>query len=129
MNTVDGYAMSSWERGYGDIVFAPDLATLRRCPGSDGTVMVLADLTWLDGTPVVGLAAADPAPQLGPAGRARLDGARRHRARVHRLQDTYEEAWDSGYRDLTPANQYNVDYSILGHRRGSSRCCAASATP
>ena len=32
MNTVDGYAMSSWERGYGDFVMAPDMATLRRLP-------------------------------------------------------------------------------------------------
>jgi glutamine synthetase len=30
---------------------------------------------------------------------------------------TYEQAWDSGYRDLTPVNQYNVDYSILGTTR------------
>src|SRR5688572_17969229 len=32
MNTVDGYAMSSWERGYGDLVLRPDLATLRWIP-------------------------------------------------------------------------------------------------
>ena len=33
MNTVDGYAMSSWERGYGDMFFEMDLTTLRRTPG------------------------------------------------------------------------------------------------
>src|SRR5205085_8297538 len=27
MNTVDGYDMSSWERGYGDFVMVPDMAT------------------------------------------------------------------------------------------------------
>src|SRR5580658_32521 len=53
MNTVDGYAMSSWERGYGDFVLAPDMSTLRRVPWNAGTALVLADLTWLDGTPVV----------------------------------------------------------------------------
>src|SRR5690606_38433538 len=31
--------------------------------------------------------------------------------------DTYEQAWDAGYRGLTPANQYNVDYSVLGTGR------------
>src|SRR5690348_18507184 len=46
MNTVDGYAMSSWERGYGDFVMRPDLATLRRIPWHDGTAMVFADLEW-----------------------------------------------------------------------------------
>ena len=34
MNTVDGYAMSSWERGYGDFEMTPDLDTLRRSRGT-----------------------------------------------------------------------------------------------
>jgi glutamine synthetase len=29
MTTVDGYAMSGWETGYGDMVMTPDFATLR----------------------------------------------------------------------------------------------------
>src|ERR1700676_4070830 len=40
MNTVDGYAMSSWERGYGDFVLAPDPSTLRRLPWQGGTALV-----------------------------------------------------------------------------------------
>src|SRR5574342_866745 len=52
MNTVAGYAMSSWERGYGDFAMVPALATLRRVPWQPGTAMVLADLAWLDGSPV-----------------------------------------------------------------------------
>ncbi|HMC71286.1 MAG TPA: glutamine synthetase, partial [Mycobacteriales bacterium] len=53
MNTVDGYAMSSWERGYGDLVMTPDFATLRRVPWQSGTALALADAQWLDGSPVV----------------------------------------------------------------------------
>jgi glutamine synthetase len=33
------------------------------------------------------------------------------------FRDTYEQAWTAGYRNLTPANQYNVDYSMLGTAR------------
>ena len=33
------------------------------------------------------------------------------------FRDTYEDAWRRRYRDLTPANLYNVDYSILGTSR------------
>jgi glutamine synthetase len=33
------------------------------------------------------------------------------------FEDTYEDAWRTSYRDLTPANQYNVDYSMLGTGR------------
>src|ERR1700754_2831592 len=50
MNTVDGYAMSSWDRGYGDFAMVPDLSTLRRVPWQPGTALLLSDLAWLDGS-------------------------------------------------------------------------------
>src|SRR5688500_18551581 len=53
MNTVDGYAMSSWERGYGDFELKPDLDTLRMVPWHPGTALCMADLQWADGSPVV----------------------------------------------------------------------------
>src|SRR5436309_14978050 len=43
MNTVEGYEMASWERGYGDFSMRPDLATLRMVPWLEGTAMCLAD--------------------------------------------------------------------------------------
>ena len=46
MNTVDGYAMSSWETGYGDMVMTPDFSTLRLLPWLPGTALVMADLSW-----------------------------------------------------------------------------------
>ncbi len=52
MNTVDGYAMSSWDTGYGDTVLRPDLSTLRRIPWLPGTALVIADVGWADGSPV-----------------------------------------------------------------------------
>src|SRR3982750_4744321 len=52
MNTVGGYAITSWETGYGDFAIRPDLGTLRRVPWLPGTAMLLGDLELLDGTPV-----------------------------------------------------------------------------
>jgi len=117
MNTVAGYAMSSWERGYGDFVLKPDLATLRRLPWLPATALVLADLTWLDGSPVV----ASPR-QILRAQTARLAGRGWVALAGTELEfivyrDSYEQASDKQYRDLVPANQYNVDYSILGTSR------------
>lgn len=117
MNTVDGYAMSSWDSGYGDFAMRPDLATLRRLPWNKGTAMVLADLAWHDGSPVV----AAPRQIL----RRQLDRLAELGYTAHVgtelefivFKDTYEQAWDRHYRDLTPANQYNVDYSVLGTGR------------
>jgi glutamine synthetase len=117
MNTVGGYAMSSWERGYGDFVLRPDLSTLRRVPWQEATALVLCDLTWENGDPVV------PSPRQ--VLRAQLDRLAELGLRAFvgtELEfivfgDTYEEAWRAGYRGLTPANQYNVDYSMLGTAR------------
>ncbi|MBQ1016270.1 glutamine synthetase [Micromonospora sp. D93] len=118
MNTVDGYAMSSWERGYGDFAMVPDFATLRRMPWQPGSALLLADLTWLDGS---GDVVASPRQIL----RQQLDRLAEHGLTAYAgtelefvlFRDSYEDAWQRGYRDLTPANQYNVDYSLLGTAR------------
>ncbi|MEU6077388.1 glutamine synthetase family protein [Micromonospora sp. NPDC047074] len=118
MNTVDGYAMSSWERGYGDFAMVPDLDTLRRVPWQPGSALLLADLAWLDRAgPVV----ASPRQIL----RRQLDRLAAHGLTAYAgtelefvlFRDSYEDAWRRGYRELTPANQYNVDYSLLGTAR------------
>jgi glutamine synthetase len=117
MNTVGGYEMSSWERGYGDFVLKPDLATLRRLPWLPATALVQADLTWLDGSPVVAsprqILRAQTA-RLAERGWVALAGTELEFI-VYR--DTYEQASDKNYTGLIPANQYNVDYSILGTSR------------
>jgi len=117
MRTVDGYAMSSWERGYGDFALKPDFATLRRVPWHPATALCLADLEWADGSPVV----ASPRQIL----RAQVERLRQRgwtglagtELEFVVFRDTYEEAWQKAYRDLVPANLYNVDYSLLGTGR------------
>jgi glutamine synthetase len=117
MNTVDGYAMSGWDRGYGDFVMKPDFDTLRPVPWHEGTAMLLADLEWEDGSEVV----ASPR-QILRRQLARLE-ERGWRAMAGTelefmlFRDSYEEAWRKGYRDLEPGNDYNVDYSMLGTAR------------
>jgi glutamine synthetase len=117
MNTVDGYKMSSWQSGYGDFVMKPDLNTLRRVPWQEGTVMLLADVHWLDGTDVV----ASPRQvlrkqltKLNDMGMVALTGTE---LEFIVFEDSFEEAWKAGYREMTPVNLYNVDYSILGTSR------------
>ncbi len=85
MNTVEGYAMSSWERGYGDFVFKPDMDTLRYVPWQEGTALVTCDLVWEDGSPVVASPQAGPQAPAGEALRTRPGSLRRDRTRVHSL--------------------------------------------
>jgi glutamine synthetase len=117
MRTVDGYALTSWERGYGDLAFRPDFSTIRLVPWHEKSVMIFADVHTVDHEPVA------PSPrqilirqvdQLAERGWHGLSGTE---LEFIAFEDSYEEAWNAGYRDMTPVNQYNVDYSILGTSR------------
>jgi glutamine synthetase len=117
MNTVEGYEMSSWERGYGDFMMRPDLSTLRLVPWHEGTAMCLADIVWEDGGDVVASPRQMLRRQLDRLGERGWEAYAGTELEFMVFEDTYEEAWDRGYRGLTPANRYNVDYSLLGTAR------------
>ena len=117
MNTVEGYAMSSWERGYGDFVFKPDLETLRIVPWQGGTAHVTCDLMWEDGSAVVASPRQILKRQLERLSERGLEAFVGTELEFLVFMDTYEEAWRKGYRNLEPANYYNVDYSLLGTAR------------
>ncbi|MCV2488258.1 glutamine synthetase family protein [Geodermatophilus sp. YIM 151500] len=117
MNTVAGYAMSSWDTGYGDFALRPDLRTMRRVPWHPGTALVLCDVLDHAGEPV--------APSPRQVLRRQLDRLAERGLTAHcgteleffTFRTSYEDAWRSGYRHLEPANQYNVDYSLVGTGR------------
>ncbi|MBC9715513.1 glutamine synthetase [Streptomyces sp. TRM66268-LWL] len=117
MNTVEGYAMSSWDRGYGDFAMHPDLSTLRRVPWNEGTAMLIADLAWNDGGPVVAAPRQILRRQLERLAELGYTAQVGTELEFIVFRDSYEEAWDREYRDLIPANQYNIDYSVLGTGR------------
>ncbi|MEI6405300.1 MAG: glutamine synthetase family protein [Actinomycetes bacterium] len=117
MNTVPGYDISSWDTGYGDMVMDIDLNTLRYVDWHEGTAILLADLNDHHGQ------AIDVSPRqvlkaqikrLEDMGMVALVGTE---LEFILFNNTYEEAWSKRYNDLTPSNQYNVDYSIVGTSR------------
>jgi glutamine synthetase len=117
MNTVEGYAMSSWARGYGDFVMAPDLSTLMAVPWLEGTVLCLVDLKWDDDSDVVASPRQVLRRQLARLAERGWMANAGSELEFMLFEDSYEQAWDRGYVGLTPANRYNVDYSILGTTR------------
>jgi glutamine synthetase len=117
MNTVDGYSISSWDRGYGDFVMVPDLATMRRLSWQSGTVLLLADATWLDHQPVSESPRQVLKKQLDRLAERGWTAFVGTELEFILFGDSYEQAWNNRYRGLTPANQYNIDYSVLGTSR------------
>jgi glutamine synthetase len=117
MNTVDGYAMSSWEKGYGDMMLLSDPETLRRMPWMPGTALVMADLGWESGEPVEQSPRAILKRQRERLADRGLTAYAGTELEFIVFDDTYRDAWAKGYRDLTPSTDYNVDYDLLASGR------------
>ncbi len=117
MNTVDGYAISSWATGYGDMVMTPDFGTLRLLPWLPGTALVMADLSWTDGRPVLQAPRSILRRQLDRLAERGLAAFVGTELEFMVFEDTYRAAWAADYRGLTPATDYNVDYAMLASTR------------
>ncbi|MGU3653103.1 glutamine synthetase family protein [Mycolicibacterium sp. A43C] len=117
MNTVEGYAMSSWETGYGDMVMTPDFDTLRLLPWLPGSALLMADLSFTDGTPVAPAPRSILAAQLKRLADRGLSAYVGTELEFMVFDDTFRDAWKAGYRGLTPASDYNIDYAMLASTR------------
>ncbi|MDQ1555557.1 MAG: glutamine synthetase, partial [Actinomycetota bacterium] len=117
MNTVDGYAISSWDKGYGDMAMIPDLDTLRIVPWLPATAMVIADMTWLDEKPVVQSPREILKTQISRLAERGLVPFVGTELEFIVFDDTYRSAWAKKYEGLTPASDYNIDYALLASTR------------
>jgi glutamine synthetase len=117
MNTVDGYPMSSWETGYGDMVMNPDLDTLRIIPWLPATALVMANLSKTDATPVVQSPREILKTQIARLAERGLTPFVGTELEFIVFDNTYRDAWAKGYTGLTPASDYNIDYAILASTR------------
>jgi glutamine synthetase len=113
MEPVPGYEMANWEKGYGDFGIQPDLSTLRRIPWLDRTALVIADVVEHDGSPVVAsprqilIATYERAREMGftPYAASELE--------FYLYKESYAEAWEKDFKNLTPTIPYILDYHIL----------------
>jgi glutamine synthetase len=113
MDPQPGYAMASWEQGYGDFVMTPDPATLRRLPWLEGTALVLCDVGWADGSPVLASPRQVLKAQVERARAAGFEPMFGSELEFYLLKESYTEAHAKHYRDLTPSVPYILDYHVL----------------
>ncbi len=114
MATPDGYASTSWSSGYGDYVMKPDMSTLRITPWAEGAAMVLCDV--LDHHTHAAVPHSPRAVlkrQIERLAELGLSCTAATELEFFVYRETYEEARDKQYRDLTPISAYNEDYHIL----------------
>ena len=113
MEPLPGYEMANWERGYGDFAIVPDLATLRRIPWLDRTALVLCDVANHHGSPVAASPRQVLVAQYERAAEMGFTPYMASELEFYLYKESYAEAWEKGFRDLTPTIPYNLDYHVL----------------
>ena len=113
MDPIPGYSIAGWDQGYGDFGMLPDVATLRRIPWLDGTALVLCDVVWHDGSPVVPSPRQVLKAQIDRARTAGFEPMFGSELEFYLLRESYSEAHAKHYRDLTPSVPYILDYHVL----------------
>ena len=114
MEPVPGYTAANWEKGYGDFVMKPDMATLRRTPWLPGTALVLADI--LDHHHHEDVAHAPRGmlkKQIARLSAMKMSAFFASELEFYLFDETYESAHDKKYDNLKTAGRYIEDYHIL----------------
>lgn len=114
MQTVEGYAATSWAKGYGDYVMKPELSTLRPIPWLPHTALVLCDL--IDHHTHEEVAISPRAILKRQVARAREMGYVPMAAtelEFFIFEQSYETLRDEGAESLTPISSYNEDYHLF----------------
>ena len=113
MDPVPGYRMANWESGYGDFGIAPDMETLRRIPWLDATALVICDVVDHHGGPIVESPRQILIEQYDRAYAAGFTPMMMSELEFYLFKQSYAQAWEQGYKDLTPTIPYILDYHIL----------------
>jgi glutamine synthetase len=114
MEPVPGYKVASWEKGYGDLVMKPDLATLRRTPWLEKTALCLCDvLKHHDHSPLEHAPRNVLKRQLERLRALDMQAFFASELEFFLFDETYDSARDKGYRGLKTAGAYIEDYHIL----------------
>ncbi len=112
LNFASNYKFSNWNTGLHDMKAVPDLSTLRRCPWSDKTVLVLSDLYNEDNSPV----------EVAPRNmlKKQLEKARQMGFKVfaaseiefYLFKETSDSVREKSFANLKPLFDYPIDYSL-----------------
>lgn len=114
MEPVPGFKSASWEKGYGDYMMKPDLATLRRLPWQEGTALVLCDVMDHHGHEDIPVSPrAILKKQIARLEAMDLSAMMASELEFYLFEESFEEAHAQGYRDLNLISPYNEDYHLF----------------
>ena len=125
MDPMDGFKLANWDKGFGDFEMRPDPDSYRLIPWLPGTALVLCDFLHHGGAPV------EESPRRVLARQIELLAERGQSCFVaselefYLFNQTFHQAWESGYRTLPPSSDYRIDYHLMQPARDEALMRAA----
>ena len=110
---LPGYQLFSWDLGYGDFMVRPDLGTLVLVPWLDKTAMVLGDVEGSDHQPMPVAPRQILRAQVRRAEAVGIGVRVASELEFYVFNDSYEQAWDKGFKGMDTVGRYIEDYHIL----------------
>src|SRR5580765_1044738 len=110
MEPMEGFKLANWEKGFGDVEMRPDISTLRPIAWQAAAALVRCDLRQHNAKPVA------EAPRTLLQGQVELLARKKLKCEIASelefflFNNTYHDAFSSGYRSLTPSSDYRIDY-------------------
>ncbi len=113
MDPLDGFKVASWDTGFGDFAFVPDLKTIRLLPWQPGAALVLCDHVRQDGKLVAESPRSVLRRQLDRISERGLKCFCASELEFYLFNQTYHSAFTDGYRNLEPSSDYRIDYHLM----------------
>src|SRR5712691_2073413 len=110
MEPMTGFKLANWEKGFGDFQMRPDLSTLRLVSWQEATVLVICELQQSSGKPVAEAPRTVLQRQVELLARKKFTCQIASELEFFLFNNSYHEAFASGYRGLTPSSDYRIDY-------------------
>lgn len=113
-NPVPGYRFASYDLGYGDMRSVPDAGTIRLCPWLDRTALVMCDLVNVETGEAIEVSPRQILKaQVAHASSMGFTPMMGSEIEFFLFFDTYQEAFEKGYRALRNHSPFLEDYAIL----------------
>lgn len=113
MEPQTGFRVANWEQGFGDFEMRPDLETLREVPWQPGAAMVICDFCRPGGMPAPEAPRTVLIRQVIALLQKKFDCAIASELEFFLYNQSYHDAFQKGYRDLTPSSDYRIDYHTM----------------
>jgi len=113
MDPMDGFKVANWESGFGDFLMAPDESTLRFLPWQPGAALIICDFARESGALVAEAPRSVLRRQIEALGKLGHVCKIASELEFYLFNNSYPEAFTAGYRNLTPASDYRIDYHTM----------------